>query len=188
MKYFIIFSVFVVLIACKGKNENAYTLAIDSLSLVLKGSEKNLLSIDFEKADSVKKIIEKDVIFLRSYLSSKDQEKYNNLIINYSELSKFEASKSDSTVSKHINESSPKKMLSKQIEYSYNQLKNLKHDYLNNKLDENKSKQYLMDEKEGIDHLNNYIKNKQEYYIKNLQLFDSLKIQINQAIKDANPK
>jgi hypothetical protein len=178
-KYLLVFIAFIV-VACSGKREDNYTKTLDSLALVLDSTKNRFLKIDFEKAKKTELKVADDILKIRSFLNIKDQEKYNTLIENYSLAGKFELSDSDSA---NIPNSKPQQMLAKQFEYSFNQLKNLKHDYLSNKIDEKKSLEYLNTEKNAIDKLREYVTKKNEYYSRNFFLVDSLTPQINEIIE-----
>jgi hypothetical protein len=178
-KYLLFFLVFIV-VACSGKREDNYTKTIDSLVLVLDSTKSIFLKIDFEKAKKVEVKVEDDILKIRSFLGIKDQEKHNALIENYSQAGRFELSETDSA---NIPNSDPQQMLVKQFEYSFNQLKNLKHDYLSNKIEEKKYIEYLNTEKNAIDKLREYITKKNEYYTRNFFLVDSLTPQINEIIE-----
>lgn len=178
-KYLLVFIAFI-FVACSGKREDKYTKTLDSLALVLDSTKSIFLKIDFEKAKKAELKVEDDILKIRSFLDIKDQEKYNALIENYSQAGKFELNEADSA---NIPNSKPQQMLSKQFEYSFNQLKNLKHDYLGNKIDEKKSLEYLNTEKNAIDKLREYVTQKNEYYSRNFFLVDSLTPQINEIIE-----
>jgi hypothetical protein len=178
-KYLLVFIAFI-FVACSGKREDNYTKTLDSLALVLDSTKNRFLKIDFEKAKKTELKVADDILKIRSFLNIKDQEKYNTLIENYSLAGKFELSDSDSA---NIPNSKPQQMLAKQFEYSFNQLKNLKHDYLSNKIDEKKSLEYLNTEKNAIDKLREYVTKKNEYYSRNFFLVDSLTPQINEIIE-----
>ena len=178
-KYLLVFIAFI-FVACSGKREDNYTKTIDSLVLVLDSTKSIFLKIDFEKAKKVEVKVEDDILKIRSFLGIKDQEKHNALIENYSQAGRFELSETDSA---NIPNSDPQQMLVKQFEYSFNQLKNLKHDYLSNKIEEKKYIEYLNTEKNAIDKLREYITKKNEYYTRNFFLVDSLTPQINEIIE-----
>jgi len=179
IKYWGVFFV-CALLSCNGKKQDNYIKTIDSLGFVLDSTKKIFYEIDFEKAKKAELKVEDDILKIRSFLDIKDQEKYNALIENYSQAGKFELSDADSA---NIPNSKPQQMLSKQFEYSFNQLKNLKHDYLNNKMEEKKSLDYLNSEKNAIEKLRDYIAKKNEYYNRNFLIIDSLSPQINQLIE-----
>jgi hypothetical protein len=178
-KYLLVFIAFI-FVACSGKREDNYTKTLDSLGLVLDSTKSIFLKIDFEKAKKVEVKVEDDILKIRSFLGIKDQEKHNALIENYSQAGRFELSEADSA---NIPNSNPQQMLAKQFEYSFNQLKNLKHDYLSNKIDEKKSIEYLSTEKNAINKLREYVTKKNEYYSRNFFLVDSLTPQINEIIE-----
>jgi hypothetical protein len=177
--YLLVF-ISLIFVACSGKREDNYTKTIDSLGLVLDSTKSIFLKIDFEKAKKVEVKVEDDILKIRSFLGIKDQEKHNALIENYSQAGRFELSEADSA---NIPNSDPQQMLAKQFEYSFNQLKNLKHDYLSNKIEEKKYIEYLNTEKNAIDKLREYIVKKNEYYSRNFFLVDSLTPQINEIIE-----
>ena len=170
-----------VVISCGGKKEDTYTKTIDSLSMVLNSAKNKFAEIDFAKAKKTELKVEDDILKIRSFLEIKDQEKHNALIENYSQAGKFELRDADSS---NIPNSNPQQMLEKQFEYSINQLKNLKQDYLSNKIEEKKSLEYLNTEKNAIDKLREYVVKKNEYYNRNYFIIDSLSSQINQVIEN----
>lgn len=153
-------------VSCNGKEEYSEVKTIDSLCIILKGTDSLLDTIKPEKAEEIAATIDENLKALKNNLDSINQEQAN-LLNKYAEVK--------GQVETFV-ESSDK--LEKEIAYSHNQLTALKTDLVNGLIEEEYFTQYLANEKKEVEKIQDNANNLVNLTLTTLNSFDSL----NQAV------
>jgi hypothetical protein len=124
------------MVSCKQKKTTGETNEIDSLIVALERIKPVANSIDFVLEDSIRKVVNKKSEEINELLKDSLSAYHSILISNYTRIGKKkDRIKNPEDESKKTDPSSyegqEKKYLMKEIDYTINQLKNLKHDFQN---------------------------------------------------------
>ena len=167
----------IMVVACKPGKENAGTLTIDSLLVQLDETMDALKSIDFEKIEHAKEVAEGNLRRFKPLINDSISRDKVFLMSNYAIISgeegeEEETEKSDKKA--EYTESERERYMEKEVELCIKQLKDLKHDFTKEKMNEVDFAKHLETERLKAMQVMLYIemeKNSIDY--RNL-LFDSL--------------
>jgi len=182
--------------SCQAPNsKDAYVVVLDSLEKQTDRTDSIFRTIPFEKAEEVAQTIVNKIDTINALNKGKHPEDMLSLISTYSlirwfELTSGEEEEREKNGLKNVKEAEqePVEMLEKQIEYSRNQLENLRHDYLNKNLSADDASKYLGDERRAVKALYEYTFNKALLYKNHLAAFDSLDPLIDARIEKLSRK
>jgi hypothetical protein len=182
--------------SCQAPNsKDAYVVVLDSLEKQTDRTDSIFRTIPFEKAEEVAQTIVNKIDTINALNKGKHPEDMLSLISTYSlirwfELTSGEEEEREKNGLKNVKEAEqePVEMLEKQIEYSRNQLENLRHDYLNKNLSADDASKYLGDERRAVKALYEYTFSKALLYKNHLAAFDSLDPLIDARIEKLSRK
>jgi hypothetical protein len=163
------------ILSCRSKKENAETRVIDSLLTVLDNSEKMLEEIDFEKLEQSAKIASHNLEKVKPLITDTLNRDKVFLMSNYAIVCGEEEEEGGGKKAEGSNyEEVREKYMEKELVLCKKQLKNLKHDFISEEMDETSFKKYYELEKEKALQIISFIAMESTSHIHRQAMFDSL--------------
>jgi len=185
-KLIVIIAIFTGLISCKNKENNEYSKTLDSLESVISKTDSIYKIVDWEKGEEVEKTVKADIKIFEEKLKTADLA--TTQLISFYSLTKMfgenEAAEMQAqTDGSKFEEVENEKFLKKQIDYSFSQLKNLRHDIDEKIMKPEQVKKYLATEADAIGKLYYFTLQKSVIYKYNIAQYDSLKPNVDKLIE-----